>query len=69
MVHCHLNRLMGERRLKIMDVVRGAGVTRTGVTSLYNDTATRIDVEMIDRLCKFLNCSVGELFEYIPESM
>lgn len=28
MIRCHLNRLMGERRLKVADVVRDTGLPR-----------------------------------------
>ena len=64
MVKCHLSRLMGERKMKIVDVARETGLHRNTVTLLYNETATRIDLESIDRLCKLFGCQVGELFEY-----
>lgn len=67
MIKCHLSRLMGERKLKIIDVARGSGVPRHMVAKLYYETAKRVDLETIDRLCRFFNCQVGDLFEYIPE--
>ena len=32
------------------------------MTSLYKETAERIDLDTIDALCEFLDCEVGELF-------
>ena len=64
MIRCHLSRLMGEHKLKIADVARETGLNRSTITALYKETATRIDVEAIDKLCKLFNCEVGELFEY-----
>ncbi len=68
MIRCHLSRLMGERKMKIVDVARATGLHRNTITLLYNETATRIDVEAIDALCKLFDCGVGELFEYLPSS-
>lgn len=68
MLRCYLSRMMGERRLKIVDVARETGLHRNTITLLYNETATRIDIETIERLCELFHCAVGDLFEYIPNS-
>jgi putative transcriptional regulator len=44
---------MGERKLKIIDVARETGLHRNTVTLLYNETAARVDLEAIDKLCGF----------------
>jgi putative transcriptional regulator len=63
MVKCHLARLMGERKMKIMDVARETGLNRNTVTLLYKETAQRVDFEAIDKLCDLFECEVGELLE------
>ncbi len=65
MIRCHLGRFMGERKLKVTDVAHATGLHRNTVTLLYKETATRVDLDAIDRLCTFFNCSVGELFEKV----
>lgn len=67
MIKCHLSRLMGERKLKILDVARQTGLHRNTVTLLYHETASRVDLETIDRLCAFFEVPVGELFERVPD--
>jgi len=64
-IKCHLSRLMGERKLKISDVARDTGLHRNTITLLYQETATRIDLDAIDTLCKYFDVPVGELFEYV----
>lgn len=64
MIKCHLSRLMGERKLKIADVARDTGLHRNTVTLLYDETAARVDLEAIDRLCTYFKVPVGDLFEY-----
>lgn len=67
LIKCHLSRLMGERKLKIVDVARETGLHRNTITLLYDENAVRVDLETIDRLCALFKCTVGELFEYVAE--
>jgi putative transcriptional regulator len=67
MIKCHLSRLMGERKLKVIEVARATGLHRNTVTLLYNETATRVDLEAIEALCKLFECGVGDLFEFIED--
>lgn len=64
MIKCHLSRIMGEKKLRVADVARAIGVHRNAITLLYEETATRVDLETIDKLCEFLECEVKDLFEY-----
>lgn len=66
MIKCHLSRLMGERKLKISDVARDTGLHRNTITLLYQETATRIDLEAIDKLCQYFEVTVADLLEYLP---
>ena len=65
MIKCHLSKLMGERKLKISDVARDTGLHRNTITLLYQETATRVDLEAIDALCRYFEVSVGDLFEFV----
>lgn len=68
MIKCHLSRLMGERKMKIADVARETGLNRSTVTALYNETAERIELSAIEKLCDLFDCSIPDLFEYVRES-
>lgn len=68
MIKCHLSRLMGERKLKLADVARLTGLHRNTVTLLYNETAARVDLETIEKLCSLFECKVEDLFEYQPNN-
>lgn len=64
-IRCHLSRLMGERKLKIIDVARETGLNRSTVTLLYNETVQRIELDSIDKLCDLFDCEVADLLERI----
>jgi len=68
MIRCHLSRMMGERKMKISDVARATGLHRNSITLLYQETANRIDLEVVDKLCALFNCGVSDLLEYSPDT-
>ncbi|MGC9461429.1 helix-turn-helix domain-containing protein [Vibrio genomosp. F10] len=68
MIKCHLSTLLGARKLKIADVVRDTGINRSTVNRLFHETNNRIDFEALEKLCLYLNCTVGELLEVIPDN-
>lgn len=59
---------MGEKKLRVADVARAIGVHRNAITLLYEESATRVDLDTIDKLCVFLDCKVSDLFEHIQNS-
>lgn len=63
MIRCHLARLMGEHKLRIADVARETGLSRNTITLLYKETAQKVDLQTIDKLCLLFDCRVGELLE------
>lgn len=67
MIRCHLSILMGRDKLKIADVAREAGLHRNTVALLYKETAQKVDLDAIERLCKLFDCGVGDLFERVPD--
>ncbi len=64
MIRCHLSRLMGEKKMKVIDVARETGLHRNTITLLYKETATRVDFETVNKLCELFECQVSDLFEY-----
>ncbi len=56
---------MGEKRLKISEIAKDTGINRGTLSRLYNETATRVDLEVIDKLCDYLDITLDELFEKI----
>ena len=65
MVKCHLSRIMGERRLKIADVAHDTGINRGTITRLYNETATRIELDVVEALYKYLQVGIADLYELL----
>ena len=68
MIRCHLARVMGDKRLKIVDVARDTGINRGTITRMYHDQAERIELEVLDALCSYLGVGIDELYEFRKEN-
>ena len=67
MIKCHLSELMGKKKLNIADLARETGLHRNTITLLYKEEAARVELEAMEKLCFYFNCTVGDLFEFIPD--
>ena len=67
MIRCYLSRLMGEHKMKVIDVARETGLHRNTITLLYRETAARIELDAVEKLCRLFNCQVGDLFELVDD--
>jgi putative transcriptional regulator len=65
MIRCHFARLLGERKLKISDVARDTGINRGTLTRLYYETAERVELEVLDKLCEYFGVEVADLLEKV----
>lgn len=68
MIRCNFARLLGERKLKISDVARDTGINRGTLTRLYYETAERVELEVIDRLCDYFGIDLPELIERVSSN-
>ena len=59
----YLARMLGEHKKKISDVSRDTGINRGTLTRMYYETIERVDLDVLDTLCHYFNCSVKDLLE------
>lgn len=67
-IRCHLARLMGEHKMRISDVIRETGLSRNTITLMYKETAQKMDLEALDKLCVLFNCEVQDLLQKEPQA-
>ncbi|WP_434058549.1 helix-turn-helix domain-containing protein [Dickeya fangzhongdai] len=53
--------------MKISDVLRKTGLSRNTVTLMYKETAQKIDIEALDKLCQLFACEVADILEFTDE--
>ena len=48
------------------ELARQTGIRPSTISEIYNEVAERLNVEYLDRICEYLDCSITDLIEYIP---
>lgn len=66
-IKIHLSKLLGERKLRASDVAKKTGINKNTLSALYNENVSGIKFDTLEKLCKFLDCKVGDLVEYVEE--
>ena len=52
------------RLLKISQVARDTGISRTTLTNLYYRRSKAVSFDTLDKLCKYLHCGIGDILDY-----
>jgi putative transcriptional regulator len=69
MIHFKLDRLMFEKsKIKVPYLHEITGINKNTLYAIYNNSITRMDLSVLDRLCAALDCQPGDLIEYIPDN-
>jgi putative transcriptional regulator len=59
--------LMAKKKIRIAELHRLTEISASTLSKLYNEKTNMISFHTVEKLCDLLDCSVGELFEYIPD--
>ena len=63
-----LNDLLKKSGLSKNKLSQRAEMQRTQLNKYCNNTISRLDIDVLARLCATLNCTIEDLLEYIPYS-
>jgi putative transcriptional regulator len=58
---------LAKRRLNQTDLHKQTGIRLATINAMVNDKAAYIPLFNAEKLCKFFNCGIGDLWEYIPD--
>lgn len=59
--------LLGSKLLKIDDVYRATGISRTTLTEFYYRRKSNIELKTLKKICDYLQVSLSDLIEYTPK--
>jgi putative transcriptional regulator len=60
-------RIRERRNISLSEVAEATGLTRPTLYAWQNNTVTKYDALIIDKLCQYFGIQPGELFEYVPD--
>lgn len=67
MINIRLDYLLLDRRMKLKDLAQATGLAVNNLSILKTNKARAIRFSTLNGLCKVLNCTPGDLIEYIPD--
>jgi len=56
-----------KRRVTIQEVAEATGINRMTLSKMINQHGAVIRTDVLDKLCKFFNCKIEDLAEYIED--
>ena len=67
MINIRLDYLLLDRRMKLKDLAEATGIAVNNLSILKTNKARAIRFSTLTAICKALDCTPGELIEYIPD--
>ncbi|MFD1126644.1 helix-turn-helix domain-containing protein [Paenibacillus provencensis] len=64
MIKCNLAEILARKGLKIKDVAKHTGISRTTLTALSYNHGKGVQFDTMDQICEFLDIDPGELFTF-----
>ena len=73
MIRFRLQELLAEkqfrddRRVTLTELSEATGINRVTLSKMVNQRGYSTVTDNLDKLCKFFNCKVSEVAEYVPD--
>jgi putative transcriptional regulator len=67
MINIRLDYLLLDKRMKLKDLAEATGLALNNLSVLKTNKARAIRFSTLESICKVLNCTPGQLLEYIPD--
>ena len=67
MIKIKISELLGKHKMSRKALSEKTGIRPNTISALYDESIKRIDVEMLDKLCKAFSCPLCDVIEYVPD--
>jgi putative transcriptional regulator len=67
MINVRLDYVLLDKRMKLKDLAQATGLAVNNLSILKTNKARAIRFSTLNSLCRALNCTPGDLIEYIPD--
>ena len=67
-IHIKLDELIKKAGISKNKLSHRAEMQRSQINNYCNNEITRLDIDVLARICTVLNCEIGDLLEFVPPS-
>lgn len=64
MIKIKVSELLGRHKMTRKDLADKVGVRPNTIGDLYNEKVKKIDLDVLDKICKTFECKVEDIIEY-----
>ena len=65
MIKSKLKVMLAIHEMTQMELAQRTSIRPPTISAIANNKEKQIPVDVLDKICKELNCNVGDLFEYV----
>lgn len=65
-IHIKLDALLKEKNMSKSKLSHRAEMQRTQINNYCNNKITRLDTDVLARICTALDCEISDLLEFLP---
>jgi putative transcriptional regulator len=67
MINVRLDYVLLDRRMKLKELSDATGIAVNNLSILKTNKARAVRFSTLDKLCEALDCTPGDLLEYVPD--
>lgn len=66
-IRCNLKVLLAQRDISVTRLQADTGLTKAQVYLLYSNDAKRVDLDSLEKICKYLSVGIADVLELVPD--
>jgi putative transcriptional regulator len=63
-IYCKLSTVLGEKRINRAELARMTKISPNTIHQMYYDRVRRLDYEVLNKICKALDCDLHDIIVY-----
>ena len=67
MIKSKLKVILAELNMTQKELAQRTSVRPPTISAIVNNTIKEVPISVLDKMCRELNCNVGDLFEYVED--
>ncbi len=68
MIRIKLRQLLWDKELTAVAVHKATGISKSIISEIIHNKRVNVGLDIINRLCVFLECDINDILEFIPEN-
>ncbi len=66
MIKIKLRQILWDKEITAVSVHKATGISQSILSNIIRGKRTNVGLDIIDKLCDYLNCDISDLIEFTP---